>query len=105
MTENNEESPDVKQEWLKDDPKEDHRIISRALKSPLRRKLMKFIGPDSEKKFEEIAEKFDLEHREAKRDLGYLEEAEIVEKTKDDPLTYKLSSRGRDYLRNVEKIE
>ncbi|KXA97236.1 hypothetical protein AKJ39_02925 [candidate division MSBL1 archaeon SCGC-AAA259J03] len=91
-------------EWVKETPKEDHRVISRALENPLRRKIMKFIGLESEKKLEEIIENFDLHASEAKTHMSYLEEAEIVEKTDEDTSTYKLASIGRNYLKNVENV-
>lgn len=92
-------------EWIRDTPREDHRVISRALENPLRRKIMKFIGLKSEKKLEEIAKEFDLANSEAKTHLGFLEDAEIIEKVSKDPISYKLDEIGRKYLRNVEKIK
>lgn len=95
---------EIPKEWVKETPKEDHRVISRALENPLRRKIMKFIGLESEKKLEEIIENFDLHASEARTHMSYLEEAEIVEKTDEDTSTYKLASIGRNYLKNVENV-
>lgn len=96
---------DVPKEWVRETPKEDHRVISRALENPLRRKIMKFIGLKSEKSLEEISEKFDIHSSEAETHLNYLTDAEIAEKTDDDPPTYRLDSIGENYLKNVENVK
>lgn len=95
----------VPEKWVRETPKEDHRVISRALENPLRRKIMRFIGLNSEKKLEEISEEFDLSNSEAKTHLGFLVNAEIVEKIDADTPTYRLDEIGKSYLRNVEKVK
>ncbi len=99
----NDEGFEIPQEWIKDTPKEDHRVISRALENPLRRKIMRFIGLKSEKNLEEIGKKFDLHESEAKTHLNFLEDAEIVKKIDDNP-TFKLDEIGKKYLKNVENV-
>ncbi len=98
-----EEKFEAPEDWIEETPKEDHRVISRALENPLRRKIMKFIGLKSEKNLQEISEKFDLHESEAKTHLNFLEDAEIVEKIDDAP-TFRLDEIGRKYLENVEKV-
>lgn len=98
------ENFEAPEDWIEETPKEDHRVISRALENPLRRKIMRFIGLKSEKSLVEISEKFDLHKSEAKTHLNFLEDAEIVEKIDDAP-TFKLDEIGRKYLKNVENIK
>ncbi len=99
-----EEAPQTP-EWIEETPKEDHRVISRALENPLRRKIMKFIGLESEKTVDEISEKLGLDKSEAKNHLGFLENAEIVRRVSEDPPSFKLDEIGRKYLQNVENVE
>lgn len=104
-TNSKEKEFEVAKEWIKETPREDHRVISRALENPLRRKIMKFIGLNSEKKFNEISEEFNLHKSEAKTHLSFLKEAKIVKVTNENPLTYKLDEIGKKYLENVEKVK
>ncbi len=104
MTENlDEEESEIPEDWIRDTAKEDHRVISRALENPLRRKIMRFIGLKSEKNLEEISEKFDLHESEAKTHLNFLEDAQIVKKVDEDQ-AFELDEIGRKYLKNVENV-
>ena len=105
MTENTEDKGyKVPEKWVKDTPRDDHRVVSRALENPLRRKIMRFIGLNSKKKLEEIGEKFDLTDSEVKTHLNYLLNAEIVKKTDEEAEIYQLDEIGKKYLENVEKV-
>ncbi|KXB08479.1 hypothetical protein AKJ56_01220 [candidate division MSBL1 archaeon SCGC-AAA382N08] len=101
-----------KKKWLKkvdkekpDDPKKNHKIMSRALENPKRRKIMKFIGTQNNKKISEICKKFNITEPEAKMHLDFLKQALIVEKTTEESPAYQLTARGKNYLKNVEKVE
>ncbi len=84
-----------------EDPKEDHRITSRALENPTRRKIMKFIGENNEKTIDDVSEYFDTAKSETKMHLGFLEQASLVEKADENSKSYKLTVRGRKCLENV----
>ncbi len=100
-----------KQEWLEKvkkegklrDPTEDHKIGLIALQNRIRREIIKFIGVDKKKSFEEIKERFNLTDAQAKMHLDLLEQALFIESVKENGKKYYvLTPRGEAYLENVE---
>ena len=100
-----------KQEWLEKmkregklrDPTEDHKIGLMALQNRIRREIIKLIGKEGRKSFEEIKGRFGLSDSQTKMHLDLLEKALFIEAVeKGGEKYYVLTPRGEAYLENVE---